>query len=129
MLHYYDRYSIIVFIILSNNIHYVLPSLRPAARHSRSEHAIFRITIIQIKCSRHAQSNPERYFRVLMVLIVEARNATSGEKSEIPAQRNDKMSMFGKSWDKKNNQMDGNYSVVLRIPLPIPLPLTYCQSK
>ena len=116
MLHYMYYNSIIV------NIYYIIqyslyPSLCPAVRHTRSEHAIFWITIIQTKCPGHAHSNPEPYFRVLMVLIVEGRNATSEEKSKIPAQRNDKMSMFGKSWNKRNNQLDGNYWV-LRIPLP-----------
>ena len=69
----------------------------------------FVITIIQTKFSVHAHRNPEPHFRVLMVLIVLGRNATSEEKSEIPAQRNDKMSMFCKSWNKRDNEVDGNY--------------------
>ena len=119
MLHYY---------IPSWFHHYIIqyslcPSLCPAAQYTRSEHAMFWITIIQYA---QTQSDPERHFRVLMVLIVEGRTATSVEKSKIPAQRNDKMSMFCKSWD--NQMVDGNYSV-LEYLYPASTPNVSSQSK
>ena len=102
MLHY-------IIIILHHYIISFIYSFYPSLCLSYSDaHQKFTLNMICIfwitNFPGSAQSNPQRISRVLMVLIVEGRNATSEEKSKIPAQRNDKMSMFCKSWNKRNNQ-------------------------
>ena len=96
MLHY-------IIIILHHYIISFIYSFYPSLCLSYSDaHQKFTLNMICIfwitNFPGSAQSNPQRNFRVLMVLIVEGRNATSEEKCKIPAQGNDKMSMFYKSW-------------------------------